>query len=108
MCDLTNETPSLLGDCDSDNECEGDLVCYKRGGNEDVPGCLLGVGAVDGKDYCVSADSIMPPSPPSPPGVCGGEVQYVFDDGDSLDILPLSCCQGTCDVEIASGAYCVI
>jgi hypothetical protein len=27
-------------DCDSDNECEGDLICFHRTGNEAVPGCV--------------------------------------------------------------------
>lgn len=38
------------GDCDRDQECEGDLVCYERNGVMRVPGCL-GQGAAD-RDYC--------------------------------------------------------
>jgi hypothetical protein len=39
------------GDCDSDADCEGHLVCFQRGGNmAPVPGCL-GTG-VRSKDYC--------------------------------------------------------
>ena len=39
------------GDCDNDDQCKGDLYCFKRDDFEDVPGCL-GRG-VRGKDYCV-------------------------------------------------------
>ena len=37
------------GDCDSDEECAGDLICYKRDGYEEVPGCV-GAGS-SGQDY---------------------------------------------------------
>lgn len=37
------------GDCDSDADCIGDLVCFQRGGLEAVPGCT-GSG-VAGTDY---------------------------------------------------------
>jgi hypothetical protein len=39
------------GDCDSDDECAGDLICCHRDGTEVVPGCV-GVAA-EKKDYCV-------------------------------------------------------
>jgi len=38
------------GDCDSDNECAGELTCFQRSGTKEVPGCL-GLGA-NNKDYC--------------------------------------------------------
>ena len=38
------------GDCDSDDECAGELTCFQRSGTEEVPGCL-GLGA-NNKDYC--------------------------------------------------------
>lgn len=37
------------GDCDTDSDCIGDLVCFQRGGLEEVPGCM-GSGVV-GTDY---------------------------------------------------------
>lgn len=41
------------GDCDTDDDCVGDLVCFQRKGLEPVPGCT-GTG-VSGTDYwCVS------------------------------------------------------
>eukprot|EP00563_Minutocellus_polymorphus_P003093 CAMPEP_0181044952 /NCGR_PEP_ID=MMETSP1070-20121207/13543_1 /TAXON_ID=265543 /ORGANISM="Minutocellus polymorphus, Strain NH13" /LENGTH=586 /DNA_ID=CAMNT_0023123437 /DNA_START=73 /DNA_END=1835 /DNA_ORIENTATION=+ len=39
------------GDCDNDNDCEGDLVCMQRSDDEPVPGC--GGTARDEKDYCI-------------------------------------------------------
>jgi len=30
------------GDCDSDDDCAGELVCHQRGSNESVPGCRGG------------------------------------------------------------------
>ena len=39
-----------LGDCDYDDDCEGVLVCFFRGYDEDVAGCL---GGEADNDYCV-------------------------------------------------------
>ncbi|CAJ1897025.1 unnamed protein product [Cylindrotheca closterium] len=41
------------GDCDSNDDCDHDLVCYQRSGFQDVPGCSG--GSLDGSrtDYCV-------------------------------------------------------
>ena len=39
------------GDCDGDDDCKGDLVCFQRDGYREVPGCL-GKGD-DGWDYCI-------------------------------------------------------
>jgi hypothetical protein len=39
------------GDCDTDDECAGDLICFQRDENEVVPGCV-GV-AEEERDYCV-------------------------------------------------------
>jgi hypothetical protein len=40
------------GDCDEDEDCKGDLKCFKRHGLVSVPGCR-GSGAID-YDYCVN------------------------------------------------------
>ena len=44
------------GDCDSDSDCEGDLVCHRRSGEEAVPGCAGEGGDRDvyGKDICIT------------------------------------------------------
>lgn len=41
------------GDCDNDDQCEGNLKCFQRSGNEPVPGCSGGEGEdTRGKDFC--------------------------------------------------------
>ena len=44
------------GDCDSDSDCAGDLVCFQRSGGEDVPGCVWGSNSAslkaDDDDFC--------------------------------------------------------
>ena len=44
------------GDCDTDDDCAGDLVCFQRDGGEDVPGCSWGANNVAIKnqnwDFC--------------------------------------------------------
>lgn len=38
------------GDCDTDDECAGTMVCFQRNGNETVPGCSG--NDPTGNDYC--------------------------------------------------------
>lgn len=55
------------GDCDSDEDCNGNLRCFKREDEEDVPGCGDGSAAKSGADYCYDPDDevvtqeIIPP-----------------------------------------------
>mmetsp|Transcript_16128 Transcript_16128/g.39485 ORF Transcript_16128/g.39485 Transcript_16128/m.39485 type:complete len:364 (+) Transcript_16128:157-1248(+) len=55
------------GDCDSDNDCMGNLICMQRSGTESVPGCN-GSGQ-GGKDYCMDPSLTQPPTnkPTMPP-----------------------------------------
>ena len=46
------------GDCDKDEHCEGDLICFKRDGFEPVFGCE-GDGD-DGTDYCTEPYTLTP------------------------------------------------
>lgn len=41
------------GDCDRDSDCGGDLVCFQREANEEVPGCHGGSSDGSRTDYCV-------------------------------------------------------
>ena len=46
------------GDCDSNDDCFGELVCYQRNGVENnVPGCG-GLVATSNVDYCVSPSDV--------------------------------------------------
>jgi len=65
------------GDCDSNDECMGDLVCFLRNNYEPVPMCSGGSGGDrSGYDYC-----IMPP----------------LKEFGWNPVLPLDLCEGDCD-----------
>mmetsp|Transcript_9057 Transcript_9057/g.18200 ORF Transcript_9057/g.18200 Transcript_9057/m.18200 type:complete len:840 (+) Transcript_9057:96-2615(+) len=67
------------GDCDNDDECEGDLICFQRG-DADVPGCL---GTPGGSDYCIK---------PVP-----GLLVERGNNGNPAANFPLGECEGDCD-----------
>ena len=48
------------GDCDSDDDCKGEFVCFKRRKNSfrKVPGCRGGRSDESGTDYCVDPDEL--------------------------------------------------
>lgn len=65
------------GDCDSDSDCEGDLICLQRDGFEEVYGCD-GVGGdldVLGTDICYDPTGVVSdqgnPCNDAPSGLCG-------------------------------------
>ena len=47
------------GDCDDDDDCQGNLECFKREDDEDVPGCGDGSDGSDGADYCYDPDDAV-------------------------------------------------
>ena len=49
-CSDNNKCDVCEGDCDSDQQCRGDLKCFQRNGVQAVPGCM-GSGT-SGSDYC--------------------------------------------------------
>mmetsp|Transcript_25104 Transcript_25104/g.30909 ORF Transcript_25104/g.30909 Transcript_25104/m.30909 type:complete len:690 (+) Transcript_25104:87-2156(+) len=57
------------GDCDSDSDCEGDLVCVERSGYDAVEGCTGAGGDRDlyDKDICAPSSSTPTPPAPTPP-----------------------------------------
>jgi hypothetical protein len=73
------------GDCDSDTDCQGDLICHQRGASERVPGCT-GTG-YSGKDYCHQPVALQFTGEHGTHGECEGDCD---DDWD-------------CDVSYASG-----
>ena len=70
------------GDCDVDDDCTEGLLCFKRGGGDNlVPGCE---GKQDGKywdDYCFNPRTL----------------QDIGNDGSPLEFFPLGPCQGDYD-----------
>ena len=75
------------GDCDVDSHCQGDLICWQRDGDADVPGCKG--AAVPDHDYCVVNPSKLPP--------------LTGDDETPVTSPLLKACQGDCD---ATGNWC--
>jgi len=45
--------PRCAGDCDSDGDCDGNLICFQRNRFDDVPGCNGGSAEATRTDYCV-------------------------------------------------------
>jgi len=57
--DVDEPVGRCSGDCDSDDDCRGDLVCYERddGDKSPVPGCTKKEGrGSSGWDYCIDKD----------------------------------------------------
>jgi hypothetical protein len=52
------------GDCDSDHDCAGDLVCFQRHGERPVPSCQ-GAGSYS-TDYCIRPEDDIDSVPPVP------------------------------------------
>lgn len=60
QCSPSKKCNVCEGDCDSDNDCKGDFVCFKRRKNsfKKVPGCRGGKSDKSGTDYCVDPDDM--------------------------------------------------
>ena len=113
------------GDCDNDNECAGDLICFKRAGHEEIPGCT---GGKRDADYCIppaadtaistlsgrtSVSSVPTPIPTAKPA----PAQAAQKDASNLPKVkfikwnptrPLNECEGDCDKDhhCADGLVC--
>jgi len=76
------------GDCDSDGDCDYDLVCFQRDSGPDVPGCNGNADELGGgdEDYCVP-----PPTDDT--------LVIVGDDGDGWSTFPMLACMGDCDTD---------
>jgi hypothetical protein len=42
------------GECDTNEDCEGDLICFQRDPGDPVPGCLGGEDDTSKNDFCIS------------------------------------------------------
>jgi hypothetical protein len=77
-----NSVPAALfplqkcqGDCDNDTDCVDGLVCFQRGTQPTVPGCI-GTADIPEIDYCADPADLATPTPeitdaPTPPPVEG-------------------------------------
>jgi hypothetical protein len=78
-----NSVPAALfplqkcqGDCDNDSDCVDGLVCFQRGTQPTVPGCI-GTADIPEIDYCADPAELATPTPevtdaPTPQPVDGG------------------------------------
>ena len=55
-CSEANKCGLCEGDCDSDDDCEEDLICYQRDADEDIPGCE---GVDSSSKYTSRRDSFL-------------------------------------------------
>lgn len=111
----TPESPcgACTGDCDTNEDCMPGLVCFKRSGSEQVPGCTSGgIGDIPGADYCYDP-SVPPPVSPtvSPtPSPSEGSLPVLEWKGVNgcTPTSPCDVCQGDCDVneDCMSGLEC--
>jgi len=85
------------GDCDDDDDCEGDLICEQRSGFDEITGCV-GRGA-ENEDYCRVATEETPVTPfPSTveSTACVSSGEYCSKDGNA-------CCSGKCKKDKDTG-----
>ena len=57
--------PLCGGECDTDTDCEGDLVCFQRNRGDPVPGCS-GNDFTSRGDYCIEPPMELPAATDSP------------------------------------------
>jgi hypothetical protein len=98
-----NNVKMLLGqgDCDSNSDCRGGMVCFQRNEHDPVPGCVGGENDGSRTDYCI-ASSAPAPSPTT----------TVVTTGDkelkSSSSFPLSECEGTSKGRVQHIVSCVV
>jgi len=81
------------GDCDTDTDCDGDLICFERDNYDAVPGCSGGSLDYSQSDYCIrKTDDISNPIDPKDP-----PVTFISNP------LKLGICEGDCDVNSDCG-----
>jgi hypothetical protein len=90
--------PKCHGDCNRNSDCDGNLLCFSRGGATTVPGCF-GRADAAGTDYC------WDPNDKPVPGV----IAHVGNNGNPPQLFPLQRCTGQCasDADCAAGLICL-
>ena len=88
------------GDCDTDNDCADNLICYQRSSGDTVPPGCSGT-TTESTDYCYDPNDGAPPPSTTTLGIVG-------DNGSPSSVFPLRRCQGDCDddSECAVGLVC--
>jgi len=78
------------GDCDTSFDCAGDLICFGRNSDEQVPGCedpYNDITVHGGNDFCCD------------PNVDGCTATLTFVGNNEDDVFPLEICEGDCDTD---------
>ena len=96
-CSTTNKCGRCEGHCQSDSECQGSLVCFKKGGRgKSIPGCI----GVDNSntDWCTIAVSnpVKPPTPTPTRPSTEGSVPRVAVTRDCSSTNKCGRCEGHC------------
>mmetsp|Transcript_2160 Transcript_2160/g.6270 ORF Transcript_2160/g.6270 Transcript_2160/m.6270 type:complete len:577 (+) Transcript_2160:501-2231(+) len=55
------------GNCKKDGDCKGNLECFERDDDEDIPGCGDGKGGKDSVNYCYDPDDVIVVQPQPTP-----------------------------------------
>jgi len=76
------------GDCDSDEDCGLDLICYQRNGYNEIPGCNGGRTDASNSDYCIKSSDLEINSTP--------RLQFVTAHPNEAS---LGRCEGDCDTD---------
>ena len=87
----------VIGDCDSDNECLGELVCYQGGISlyEIPPECFnAGDVTVGLKDFCAASQSSTPPPSVAPATPSRGTLLEFLGSSGCTVSAPCDECQG--------------
>ena len=90
------------GDCDMDEHCKGNLICFQRRKHESVPGCQGGSEDTTPTDYCIDPKYIVPDNSNIFP-----ELKYL--GRNPVSHFPLQECEGDCDTnsDCAAGLTCL-
>lgn len=96
-CTSSNPCGECVGDCATDDDCQGDLKCYIRSWSnpfDPIPGCT-GSGR-ERWDYCYNPK----PSSPAPTPVSTGSLSLVFPIRKCSATSPCGLCQGDCQFDL--------
>ena len=67
------------GDCDSDSDCSGNLLCFQRKASQPVPGCSVGgTGDVNAYDYCYDPEALITVTRDAKVGTTWGQVRLPY------------------------------
>lgn len=86
------------GDCDTDSDCKGNLICFQRNEYDEVPSCLGNDWSRT--DYCIPPTSTTPPPTPSPSPPPTPNTKADNKSNANLRFgttFPLGRCEGDCD-----------